>query len=293
MGVNVGPLLKAVSLAIIMIILFITAFTCSQPEKAYARANLTADLTVPPTDWEPGLYNVTGTAPYYIVHTLGWTPMSLMGNVGIGDGSERALNNSSNQDVNYSANNFMAADISMAPWDSSRLTSAPPLYSTPAAANQTNQSTPAESNATSTSTTNNTTSTNNAGTGSAISSIPSIGQINLVMPNSSIAALNELQKISFDNNTSLSAGNESGGNASENATTSTANNTTSSVFSNLGPNTPLNDVYHPILLGRPVDDLLYEYPLATTITMYARLVGLPMPGGSCANIGIRCLGYGY
>ena len=274
-------------------LLFLTVFAGTQQVKVEARANLTAYLSVPPTDWEPEGYNTTGTAPYYIVHTLGWTPTSMMGNVGIGDGSERALNNSSNQDVNYTANNFMAADISMAPWDSGRLTSAPPLYATPAVENQTNQTTSAENNTTGTSTTSNSTAvTNNTSTSSTIPSIPHIGNINLVMPGTNNAALNMLQKISFDNNTSLS-GNESEGNVSENTSTSEANNTTSSVFNNLGPNVPLNDAYHPILMGRPVDDLLYEYPLSTSITMYARLVGLPMPCGSCANIGIRCLGYGY
>jgi hypothetical protein len=213
-----------------------------------------------------------------------------MGNVGIGDGSERVLNNSSNQNVDYTANNFMAADISMAPLNSSRLTSATPLYSTSTASSPENQTTSAEENTTS----NSTTGTNTTSTSSSIPSIAQIGNVNLVMPNTNNAALNELQKISFDNNNnSLPSENESAGNASGNTSTTAANNTTSSVFSNIGPTTPLNDAYHSIIMGRPVDDLLYEYPLATSVTMYARLVGLPMPCGSCANIGIRCLGYGY
>lgn len=55
----------------------------------------------------------------------------------------------------------------------------------------------------------------------------------------------------------------------------------------------LNDPYHSILIGRPVDDLMYQYPLTPAITTYGRLAGLPMPGGSYANIGLRCLSYGY
>ena len=267
-----------------------TIFTSTQQMRVDARANLTAYLSVPPTNWEPGGYNTTGTTAYYIVHSLGWTPTSLMGNVGIGDGSERVLNNSSNQNVDYTANNFMAADISMAPLNSSRLTSATPLYSTSTASSPENQTTSAEENTTS----NSTTGTNTTSTSSSIPSIAQIGNVNLVMPNTNNAALNELQKISFDNNNnSLPSENESAGNASGNTSTTAANNTTSSVFSNIGPTTPLNDAYHSIIMGRPVDDLLYEYPLATSVTMYARLVGLPMPCGSCANIGIRCLGYGY
>jgi len=289
MGGSIGDRLKALTIFFSLAMLFLMAFTCCQTVKVNASANLTAYLTVPPTDWEPGGYNTTGTTEYYIVHSLGWTPTSILGNVGIGDGSERVLNNSSNQNVNYTANNFMAADISMAPLDSSRLTSATPLYSTPDASSPENQTTSTEENTTS----NSTAGTNTTSTSSSIPSIPEIGNVNLVMPNTNNAALNELQKISFDNNNSLPSENESAGNASGNTNTTAANSTTSSVFSNLGPSTPLNDAYHSIIMGRPVDDLLYEYPLATSVTMYARLVGLPMPCGSCANIGIRCLGYGY
>jgi hypothetical protein len=80
-----------------------------------------------------------------------------------------------------------------------------------------------------------------------------------------------------------------------NATNQTANQTAVNVTAPGGVsfNRPLNDPYHPILMGRPVDDLLYEYPLATSINMYARLLGLRMPGGSCLNMGVKCLGYGY
>lgn len=55
----------------------------------------------------------------------------------------------------------------------------------------------------------------------------------------------------------------------------------------------MNDPYHSILIGKPVDDLMYEYPLSPAISCYGRLVGLPMPGGAPANVGIRSLGYGY
>jgi hypothetical protein len=62
---------------------------------------------------------------------------------------------------------------------------------------------------------------------------------------------------------------------------------------NAGTNIALDDPYHKILLGRPVDDMMYQYPLTPTISAYGRLVGLPLPGGSLANIGIRSLSYGY
>jgi hypothetical protein len=55
----------------------------------------------------------------------------------------------------------------------------------------------------------------------------------------------------------------------------------------------LNDPYHSILIGRPVDDMMYQYPLTPTISAYGRLVGLPLPRGQRVNIGIRSLSYGY
>lgn len=62
---------------------------------------------------------------------------------------------------------------------------------------------------------------------------------------------------------------------------------------NPGRNIALNDPYHTILVGRPVDDMMYQYPLSPTISAYGRLVGLPLPGGKCVNIGMRSLSYGY
>jgi hypothetical protein len=193
-------------------------FIVPQAERAEAGANLTAFTSAPPNSWEPMLYNVTGTAPYFITHTLWWNNVKIMGNVGIGDGRMRTLNGMSNRDINYTDNNFMAADISMAPWNPGRLAA-------------------------------------------------------LSVPASAVTAANASQ-------------------AGGNATNATGNVTTPGA-SIISFNRPLNDPYHPILTGRPVDDLLYEYPLATTINMYSRLLGLRMPGGSCANIGVKCLSYGY
>ncbi len=289
MGVSIGPRLKAIALFMLIVTLFLTSFTCTQPGKVYADANLTAYLTVPPTGWEPLGYNQTGTAPWYVVQTLGWTPTRIMGNVGIGDGSPRALNSSSNQDVNYTANNFMAADMSMAPWDPSRLTS----VSTPAGATQVTGSTVTSDNAGSTKTTSNNNSSNagnNTGTGSNLVSIPNIGDITLTTPEFTGQSNHSLsiQGDDTEANNTTPASNNTSAQGSNNTTTTTLGSTGTVSF-----NKPLSDPYHSITMGRPVDDLLYEYPLATTICAYARLTGLMMPCGSCANIGIKCLGYGY
>lgn len=219
MGVNIGCQLKEIATIFTLMVFLSAMFTGMQAEKAEANANLTAYKTVPPNSWEPMGYNMTGTAPYFITHTLNWSNTKIMGNVGIGDGSVRTLNDTSNRDVNYTDNNFMAADISMAPWNPGRLT--------------------------------------------AISTLAS--------------AIN-------DTNDSVAGGVN---------TNQTADNTTIAGTGNMSFNRPLRDPYHPITLGRPIDDLLYEYPLATPINMYARLLGLRMPGGSCLNMGVKCLGYGY
>jgi hypothetical protein len=271
MGVSIGRRLKAVAIVFISIAFFLVLFTGMQAERVEARANLTAYTTVPPNSWEPLRYNVTGTAPYFITHTLNWSNTRLMGNVGISDGSVRTLNGTSNRDVNYTDNNFMAADISMAPWNPGRLTALSSLanvtnvtnITAPTKGNATN-ATPAEGNATNTT----------GNTSNSVITVPNFGDITLDIP----------RKVSFDNNTTQAAGN---------VTNKTAGNVTAPGASGISFNRPLNDPYHPILMGRPVDDLLYEYPLATTINMYGRLLGLRMPGGSCANIGVKCLGYGY
>jgi hypothetical protein len=208
MGVSTGCLLKALAVFFIGMAFLLVVFTGMEGGRAEARANLTAFTTAPPNSWEPMGYNVTGTAPWLMVQAMGWNAFKLMGNVGIGDGSVRTLNGVSNRDVNYTDNNLMAADVSLAPWDPGRLT--------------------------------------------ALSTPP-------------------------------------GGNPTE----KTEGNATMPGLSGLSFSRPLNDPYHPILLGRPVDDLLYEYPLATSVNMYGRLLGLSTPGGPCVNIGVKCLGYGY
>jgi hypothetical protein len=205
-------------------------------------------------------YNLTGTAPWLDVQTIGWNAVKIMGNVGIGDGSVRALNATSNPNINYTGAYLMAADVSMAPLDPSRMTG----YGLPAAAaNQTNKS--AEKNVS----TSNDTSTipNNS---HALVSIPAIDRLH------------------FDDNLS-GLNNETKGNYT--------GEQKANITSQIGPpgagTMVLNDPYHSILMGRPVDDLLYEDPLILPITTYARLVGFRLPNGCCVNIGTRCLSYGY
>jgi hypothetical protein len=202
MGDRMGVRIKAAALMFIFVAICFSLIVCTQAGKAYARANLTAYQTTNPNAWEPKGYAENGTAPYLVVSLMGWDATKLMGNVGLGDGSVGFLNSTSIHDHGYVDAYFMAADISSAPWDYSRIS--------PATAD--------------------------------------------------LPANESMQNVSR----SLMEGNKA-----------------------------LNDPYHSILLGRPVGDMMYQYPLSPTISAYGRLVGLPMPGGNIANIGIRSLGYGY
>jgi hypothetical protein len=196
MGDSIGSRLKAAAVVFVLIAMFSMAYIGIQPEKADARANLTAYLSVPPNGWEPMGYNVNGSAPWLVVNTVGWNAVKLMGNVGLGDGSVNFLNATSNRDINYTDSYIMAADISTAPMDMGRLSN--------------------------------------------------------------------FQNAPGDNGTATA-----------------------------GTGVALNDPYHTILIGRPVDDMMYQYPLTPAVSAYGRLAGLPMPDGSLANIGIRSLSYGY
>jgi hypothetical protein len=100
------------------------------------------------------------------------------------------------------------------------------------------------------------------------------------------------------NNFSLAANNNSGQPIANNSAGSTADNASEQDESAIAPTdfTPGNvtfAAFHPINLGRPVNDLLYEHPFATPISTYCRLVGLATPSGLPVNIGMRCLSYGY
>ncbi len=268
MGVSIGCRLKAIAIIFTSIALLLAIFTGMQAEKAEARANLTAYTSVTPNGWEPLGYNVTGTAPYFITHTLGWNNVKIMGNVGIGDGGVRFLNGTSNQNINYTDNYLIAGDVSTAPWDPGRLTSTP-LATALAAANATGATNASTTQTNATTHDNTTTARGNA------------SRTMLKLPG--------INKLDLDNNFSSAPNNTS--NESANITVA---NTSRIYLGNKLSNMPLNDPYHSILLGRPVDDLVYEYPLAPTISAYFKLVGVPMPcGGGCASFTMKCLGYGY
>lgn len=234
MGIGIGQRLRSVAITLIVVMLLLAPLTCTQPEKAYARANLTTYLTIQPNSWEMSGYNVRGTAANLTVDTVGWNNTKIRGNVGLGDGSLSALKQTSNSLVNYSENNFMAGDVSEAPWDFGRITTADTL--TPAS----------------------------------------------------------------EENTDVKSADGESGNAETVATDTkekpaeTENNTSQNTMSSYSDNsTMIRDAYHPIMMGRPTDDLLYEDPLVVTGTAYCRLIGLAMPGGGCLNVGMRTLGYGY
>ncbi|HUL61724.1 MAG TPA: hypothetical protein VLT35_01575 [Methanocella sp.] len=56
---------------------------------------------------------------------------------------------------------------------------------------------------------------------------------------------------------------------------------------------PIYAAYHPIQYLRPVQDIMYEHPLATPGTAYCELLGFTTPSGVPVNVGMKCTGYGY
>jgi hypothetical protein len=217
MSGGVGRQLKAAAVFMIIFAFLLTSFAGTTAGRASARASLLAFTTTAPNNWALPGANTTGTVTKFVVDQLGWNATKTYGNVGIGDGSVRALNMASNKDdINYTEKNYMAGDVTAAPWDPARIIN----ISTPAA-----------------------------------------------------------------NKTVSDEGDNDSGTASGNAGLVS--------FGDIGGNNALKDPFHSILFGRPVDDLMYEHPHAIQSNMYSRLVGLRVPGGSFANVGMRTIGYGY
>jgi hypothetical protein len=243
MSGGIGRQLKAATVFLMIFAFLLMAFTGMTAGKAGARASQRAYMTVGPNTWEPMGFNATGTATRFIVDHMGWNVSRTFGNVGIGDGSVRALNMLSNiNDINYTDKNFMAGDVTAAPWDPTRIKN----FSMPEV---------------------------------------NVSEYNKTSKNVSKAEANmEPKDIVSDNNVESTP---------ENIGKQEANNTTGISFGEIGGNIALNDPFHSILFGRPVGDLLYEHPHAISANMYSRLVGLRMPGGSYANVGMRAIGYGF
>jgi hypothetical protein len=244
MSGGIGRQLKAAAMFLMIFVFLLAAFTGTTAGKASARASQRAYMTTSPNSWEPEGFNVTGTAAKSVVDHMGWNVSRTFGNVGIGDGSVRAFNMSSNvNDINYTDKYFMAGDVTAAPWDPTRIKD----FSMPEV------------------------------------NIPEYNNTTLTSKNTSEAEANlEPKDIVSDNNAeSTSKGEQE------------ANKTGEVSFGEIGGNIALNDPFHSILFGRPIGDLLYEHPHGISANMYSRLVGLRVPGGSYANVGMRAIGYGY
>jgi hypothetical protein len=154
----------------------------------------------------------------------------MLGNVGLGNGSLDALNATGNRVVDYTGEYTMAADVSAAPYDPSRLTTV---------------------------------------------SISGEG----IEP----GYAENITETEFESETGR-----------ENATSVAASLNGDQHAEVKGEGgIPLNDPYHTFLLGRPLGDMIYQHPHGIATNAYGRLMGLPLPGGACANIAIRAIGYGY
>lgn len=267
--------------AILFTVLFLAWLISFQATPAEARANLTAYTTTPPNTWEMKGFNVTGSAPWFIINTLGYNYTKTLGNVGIGNGSLRALNGTGNRVINYTEAYTIAGDVSMAPFDLSRLTTVSVSGINVDTGTESNLSTPEFES--------------------------EIASRNRTSPSSRIQAhmFNTSDPPPFRQSTSNEPlcgdytctttyrmlPQKDSANQPASALEKGGNETLSP--GQIGGNIPLNDPYHSILLGRPVDDMMYEHPHGIATNAYGRLTGLQLPGGGVANVALRCLGYGY
>lgn len=252
---------------VLVAILFIGQVIVLPVTKVEARANINEYLNQmhgAPNGFEPSGWNTPGTATWLDVQlTAGWKHMTVMGNLGIGDGSIATFGDKDSLPANQSDPYFMGADVSQQPIDPIRALNL--NVSSPAIEEKTvNES-------------NNTTENETAGNSTDASSMP---------PFMKPPELPTLQPPADpeDNETE----------SNKTAANETAIEVTSSETTNPGM-TPENltyTTYHPNMIGAPANDLLYEHPLATSVSMYCRLIGLETSTGPI-NIGMKCLGYGY
>lgn len=249
-----------------IIILICLTVVVAYNGEACARANIVDYLNQQygaPNGFEPSGWNRNGTATWLDVQlTAGWKHMSVMGNLGIGNGSVATFGDVGSLPANQSDPYFMGADVSQQPIDPIRelnLNVVSPKVEETNTSAETDNSSSQRSNAT-------------VGRSTDSSSMPSF----LQPP--SLQTL-QLPAEQGDNDTAV---NETA-----------ASVTTSETPPDLTPENLTYSAYHPIMLGAPANDLLYEHPLATSVSMYCRLIGLEVPGSNPINIGMKCLGYGY
>lgn len=231
---GIGPFRHLKAPAIVFTVVFLAWLLSLQAAPAEARANLTAYTTSGPNTWQMKGFNVSGSAPLFIRDTLGWNSTNMLGNVGLGNGSLDSLNATGNRVIDYSADYTMAADVSTAPYDPSRLT---------------------------------TVSISGAGVE------PGYAE-NITEPEfESETGRNNATSVAASLNGDVPAGDHADAKGEGSI--------------------PLNDPYHTFLLGRPLGDMIYQHPHGIATNAYGRLMGLQLPGGACANIAIRAIGYGY
>lgn len=281
MGLRFYRRLKAP--AILFIVFLLAWLIAFHSPLADARANFTAYTTTPPNTWEMKGFNVTGSAPWFIINTLGYNYTKTLGNVGLGNGSLRALNASGNRVIDYTEEYTMAGDVSTAPFDPSRLTTVSVSGVNVETGTESNLSVPEFENET-----GRTRPEPSLNSSRIKPYMTNLTGPDLIRPRASNEPLcgdypctitNRVLPKRDDTDQPASA-LEKG----DNATVS---------FGTTGGTIPLNDPYHSILLGRPIDDMIYQHPHGIATNAYGRLMGLPLPGGAYANIALRCLGYGY
>ncbi len=236
---------------------------------ACARANIEDYLSKGPNDFYPGGHDVNGSPVKQVIDVLGWNATSIIGNLGIGNNSISLFNSTSQMyDVDYPENGFMCGQISTQPWAPGEAGSS---NNSPRSAEDNTTTENAEKGNNSSVNGSNPTFTNTPGKADHGNYSESLGRALNTSEQSPEEDLNGSSSDS-DYSTENKTGEAGQNDADENQTYA---------------------AYHPIRIGKPVKDLLYEHPLATPGTAYCELLGFQTPSGALINVGMKCTCYGY
>jgi len=268
------------------------ALLATAATRSDARADITNYFTGfgwrAPNSFEPKGYDRPGTAANFLIqNTHNWSIFRNMGNLGIGNGSTATFGDPNELPSNYSDYYFQAGDVSQAPLDPARELN---LNVAIPAAGENNKA--GENDTTAAENATNATVDTGAGRGNSSlnRSLSMPDYFNRNAPGDINGHILNNTSSSADGNASLPAANVTAGEAPGNTTEESESPVAAA---GLTPENLTFAAYHPIMVGKPVNDLLYEHPFASPISTYCRLVGLATPSGIPVNIGMRCLSYGY
>jgi hypothetical protein len=286
MGAGEGDSFRTTVVILLMAFVLAGALASGITGKADARANINNYLSKGPNDFYPSGYDREGPMKLAI-DTVGWNATRIAGNLGIGNGSVRTFDQASTYETDYPDKGFMCGDVSAQPWIPG-LKTEPPQVEEAADENATGEVTDDRAlqweNVTGRNIFSNVSGDDSGAAGRGFTG----GTDNKTVNRTGEDAINQSGRLASNITNITNATNASN---ATNATNKTAPVNTEQARA-AGENLAFA-AYHPVQYLRPVKDVLYEHPLATSGTAYCELLGFETPAGYPVNVGMKCTGYGY